>query len=159
LRGGARIGCAALLSLSALAGCGGSSDTTTAPGALSAPAPLAKAEFIREANQICISSESRIEAAADEYATQKHPPSRAKVAAVGRGVVVPALETEVQAIEALGEPASGAGQVRQILAMTKKGIAAVKSDPGSLLEGPPKELNQANVLARRFGASECGIRR
>ena len=149
---------AALLALT-LAGCGGSSDDSTTVGALSDPPPLAKAEFIRQANQICISSESRIEAAADEYATQAKPPSEKKVAAVAKGVVIPALETEVQAIEALGDPAEGAEQVRRILALTRQGIAAIERDPGGLLDGPPKELDEANALARKFGAAECGIRR
>jgi hypothetical protein len=141
-----------------LAGCGGGSDGSTV-GALSDPPALAKAEFIREANQICISSESRIEAAADEFATAKKPPSTKQVRAVAKGAVVPALDAEVQAIEALGEPAEGADQVREILAATKRGIAAIKRDPGALADGPPKELVEANRLARKFGSDECGIRR
>lgn len=152
-----RAGAVAFVAALAVAGCGGASDETTT-GALSDPAPLSKAEFIREADQICLSSESRIEAAADDYATAKKPPSRKQVASVAKGVVIPALEAEVQAIEALGEPAEGAGQVRMILALTRQGIEAVRSSPASLLDGPPKELVEANRLSRKFGAAQCGLR-
>lgn len=146
----------AALVMALLGGCGGSSDETST-AALSDPDPLSKAEFIREADQICISSESRIEAAADEYATAKNPPSEKQVSGVAKGVVIPALEAEVQAIEALGEPAEDADQVRMILAVTKQGIEAVRRDPGSLLDGPPKELVEANRLSKKFGAEECGL--
>ncbi|CAN5462756.1 hypothetical protein BH10ACT11_BH10ACT11_09360 [soil metagenome] len=141
-----------------LAGCGGGSSGETTTGALSDPPPLSKQEFLREANQICLSSESRIEAAADEYATAKNPPTRKQVASVAKGAVIPALEAEVQAIEALGPPAEDADQVRMILAVTKQGIEAVRRDPGSLLDGPPKQLAEANRLARKFGAAQCGLR-
>ncbi len=151
-------GCAAVLAALAIAGCGGGSEgSTTAP--LAAPAPLSKQAFISQANQICISSTSRIEAAADDFATAKKPPSTKQVTSIAKGVVVPALEAEVQAIQALGKPAQGAGQIQRILGLTKRGIESVKRDPAALVHGPPKQLAQANRQAKAFGAGECGLSR
>jgi hypothetical protein len=147
----------ACLVAAAIAGCGGGGDiASTAPLAAQ---PLSKAEFVQQADQICISTETRLEAAGDEFATAKHKPSAKRVAPIAKGIVIPALQTEVEAVRALGKPASGEAQLNRILALAEKGIGQIKADPGALRNGPPSALAEANRIATRFGAEHCGIRR
>lgn len=148
---------AVLAAASLAAGCGGDSDQGPIFSGLPAGGPMTKPEFLAEANRICVASESQIEAAADELVTAKRKPSRRQVAHLVKGVVVPALEGEVQAIAALEPPRGDDAEVREILAATRRGIEAVMRDPGALIDGPPAELRAANRLAHRYGAERCGL--
>ena len=120
--------------------------------------PLSKVEFLRQADEICFSAESRIEAAADDLLRGKGGPDPAEVEEVAIGIVVPALESEVAAIEALGAPEGDEQAVEAILEATRDGIAEIERDPEGLLNGAPESLARAEELARRYGSQECGIR-
>ena len=120
--------------------------------------PLSKVEFVRQADEICVATESRIEAAADDLVTQKKDPAPAEVERIAVDIVIPALRSEVAAIEALGPPEGDEEEVEEILAATEEGIAAIEADPQGLLDGPPAALQRAGKLSRAYGAQECGIR-
>ena len=120
--------------------------------------PLSKVEFLRQADEICVSTESRIEAAADDLVTAKKDPAPAEVERIALEIVVPALESEVAAIGALGAPEGDEEQVKAILDATKAGIAEVEADPQALLDGAPDSLRRAETLASQYGARQCGIR-
>jgi hypothetical protein len=138
-----------------LVACGGDENvTTTAPAA----EPLTKAEFVRQADRICFSGDSRIEAAADDLFASGEDPPPAEVRRIALGVVVPGLEAEVRAIRALGPPPGDEAAVERILAATERGIAQIEADPESVAEGPPPALVEAGRLARRYGSAECGPR-
>jgi hypothetical protein len=137
-------------------GCGGEEDE----GGFSpvVAEPLSKVEFVRQADEICVATESRIEAAADDLVTQKKDPAPAEVERIAVDIVIPALRSEVSAIEALGAPEGDEEDVEEILAATEEGIAAIEADPQGLLDGPPAALRRAGTLSRAYGAQECGIR-
>lgn len=120
--------------------------------------PLSKVEFLREADRICRSSESRIEAAADGLLAGRGRPDPAEVKQVALAVAVPALETEVRAIRALGAPSGDSGEVEAILAATERGVAEIKADPAALADGPPAALRRAQRLAEQYGSTQCGFR-
>jgi hypothetical protein len=147
---------AALLAGLLLAGCGEESDEGGFSPVVSDP--VAKVEFLRQADEICFSTESRIEAAADDLLAGKGDPAPAEVEEVAIGIVVPALESEVAAIAALGAPEGDEEQVEAILDATRAGIAEIEADPQGLLDGPPKSLVKAEKLARNYGSQQCGIR-
>ena len=137
-------------------GCGEEDDEG---GFSRAPAePLSKVEFVRQADQICAATESRIEAAADDLVTQKKDPPPAEVERIAIDIVIPALRSEVAAIEALGTPKGDEEEVQAILDATEDGIAAIEADPQGLLDGPPEALRRAGTLSREYGAQQCGIR-
>lgn len=140
-----------------LAGCGGNDETE---GGFSpvVSEPLSKVEFLRQADEICFASEQRIEAAADELVTQEGDPDPAEVERIALEVVVPALESEVAAIRALGAPKGDEEDVDGILEATEEGIAAIEADPTGLLESIPKPLTRAQMLAENYGSRQCGIR-
>ena len=120
--------------------------------------PTSKVEFLRQADEICHSTESRIEAAADDLLTGKGEPDPAEVEEVALGIVVPALEAEIAAIGALEAPEGDEDEVQAILDATQAGIEEIEADPQALLDGAPKSLAKAEQLARRYGSQQCGIR-
>jgi hypothetical protein len=120
--------------------------------------PLSKVEFLRQADEICFSTESRIEAAADDLVTGKKDPEPEEVEEIAIGIVVPALESEVSAIGALGAPEGDENEVQAILDSTQAGIDEINADPQALLDGPPESLAEAEKLARAYGSQQCGIR-
>ncbi len=139
-----------------LAGCGGEDDAGTdyAPGVSQPPS---KVEFLREADRICYSAESQIEAAADDLLAGNGGPSPAEVERIALAVAVPALRSEVRAIRALGAPPGDERQVEGILAATERGIAAIEANPRALADGPPRALRQAQRLAEAYGSQQCGF--
>ena len=137
-------------------GCGGDDDEGGFSPVVSDP--LEKVEFLRQADQICASTESQIEAAADDLLTGKEQPPPSEVERIAIDIVVPALEAEVAAIEALGAPEGDEAEVNAILGATEQGIAEIEADPQGLLDGPPDSLRRAANLSRAYGSQQCGIR-
>ncbi len=146
----------ALLAALVFSSCGGGDDEGGFSPVVSDP--VSKVEFLRQADEICVSTESRIEAAADDLVTSKQDPSPEEVEEVAINIVVPALETEVAAIGALGAPEGDEDEVQAILDATQAGIQEIEADPQALLDGVPESLREAEELARAYGSRQCGIR-
>ncbi len=146
---------AVLVVLGGLAGCGDEDEGGFSPVVSD---PLSKVEFLRQADEICASTESRIEAAADDLLTGEEDPPPEEVERVAIDLVVPALESEVAAIRALGAPEGDEEEVEAILGATEAGIAEIEADPQGLIDGVPQSLRDAEELARRYGSQQCGIR-
>jgi hypothetical protein len=140
----------------ALAGCGGDNGPDDFSPVVSEP--LSKVEFLREADRVCFASETQIEAAADDLVTGPDEPDAREVQRVALRIVVPALESEVSAIRAIGAPPGDEREVEAILAATEAGIAAIEADPRALLDGVPPELTRAQRLAEAYGSAQCGFR-
>ena len=152
-----RAATAILLAAAALlSACGGEDDEGGFSPVVSDP--LSKVEFLRQADEICQSTESRIEAAADDLVTSKQDPKPEEVEEIAIGIVVPALESEVAAIGALGAPEGDEDEIEAILAATEAGIEEIEADPQALLDGVPDSLRKAEELSRAYGSQTCGIR-
>lgn len=154
--GGRTLAAAALLATLLAGGCGGEEDEDRFPALVAGP--LSKTEFLREADRICFASEARIEAAADDLARRRGGPSAAAVGRLAERVVIPALETEVDAIRALGAPEGDEREVEAILDATAAGIESIRARPRALLDGVPAPLRRAQRLAEAYGSRECGFR-
>jgi hypothetical protein len=137
-------------------GCGGGDETTTFPSGVSRP--IGKVEFLREADRICESTNARVEAAGDELVGGRHDPPPAEVRRIVLGIVIPALQTEVEAISSLGAPTGDEEIVSQILDATRDGIAELRADPLSALNGIPPSLRRAGRLAAAYGSTTCDAR-
>jgi hypothetical protein len=138
-------------------GCGGGGETSTGyPAGVSRP--IAKVEFLREADQICQSTNARVEAAGDELVGGRHDPPPAQVRRIVLGIVIPALQAEADAIGALGAPAGDERDIERILDATREGIQQLRSDPLSALDGPPAGLREAGRLAAAYGSTACDAR-
>ncbi len=138
-------------------GCGGEDESGSEfpPGVAQ---PIEKVEFLREADRICLSGDSQIEAAADDLLAVDAEPPPEQVRRLALRIVVPALEAEVRAIGSIGAPPGDRAEVESILAATERGIAEIERDPVALLDGPPRGLRDAGRLARRYGSQQCGVR-
>ncbi|UJA21464.1 hypothetical protein HJD18_15415 [Thermoleophilia bacterium SCSIO 60948] len=153
--------CAALATLIVLAltlaACGASSEPTSGTPRPEPEAPLPKDEFIAQADQICLSGDSRIEAAADDLATRNRQPTPAELRKLVEGLIVPGLRAEVDAIGALPPPEGSEDDVEAILDATSRAVDEIEADPTAVLDGPPPALREAGRLAREFGSEECGV--
>jgi len=138
-----------------VSGCGGDDDEGGFSPVVSDS--VSKVDFLRQADEICHSTESQIEAAADDLVTSEKDPTPEEVKEVALGIVVPALEAEVAAIGALGAPEGDEEQVQAILDATQAGIDEIEADPQALMDGPPDSLAEAEQLARRYGSQQCGL--
>jgi len=143
-----------VLVLVLVAGCGGDEERTFPEGVAQ---PIAKVEFLAEAERICGSTNARVEAAADGLVSTGDQPPPAEVRRAVIGVAVPALEAEVRAIRALGVPEGDERRVEAIIAATERGIEQIRADPVGVLDGPPPALREAGRLARAYGSENCGF--
>jgi hypothetical protein len=143
--------------LLAFAGCGGGDETTSTypPGVAR---PIDKVEFLREADRICESTNARVEAAADDLVGGRNGPPPAQVRRIVLAIVIPALQTEVDAISSLGAPEGDEQKVDAIIAAVEAGIAELRADPLSALDGPPPSLVRAGRLAADYGSRACDVR-
>ncbi len=153
----ADLGLGLVLATAVLAGCGGGDETTTTfpPGVAR---PIDKVEFLREAERICESTNARVQAAADDLIGGRSEPPPAEVRRIVTGIVIPALETEVDAISSLGAPAGDEQKVDAIIAAVEAGIDELSADPLSALDGPPAGLRRAGRLAADYGSAACDVR-
>ncbi len=137
-------------------GCGGGDETTSTypPGVAR---PIDKVEFLREADRICESTNARVEAAADDLVGGREPPP-GEVRRIVIGIVIPALQAEVDAISSLGAPEGDERKVEAIIAAVERGIDELEADPLSALDGPPPSLREAGRLAAAYGSRVCDVR-
>lgn len=152
----ARLGLVLSLVAAAIVGCGGGGETTTYPPGVSQP--IGKVEFLREADRICESTNARVQAAGDELVQGRHDPPPAEVRRIVLNIAVPALQTEVEAISSLGAPKGDEREVARILAATREGIAQLRANPQSALNGVPPALRRAGRLAEAYGSATCDAR-
>jgi hypothetical protein len=113
----------------AVAGCGGggsSSSSSSTKSTATAPA-ITKAELVAKANAICTAGNGPILAAGAQLLTGH--PSRAQVAAVVRNTYVPAIESEMASIKALGVPAGEQAVVARMLKLVEAELGKLKRNP------------------------------
>ena len=129
---------------------------TTFPAGVSQP--IGKVEFLAEADRICHSTNARIEAAADDLG---HGATRRPRRCGGwrSSIAVPALETEVRAIRALGRAAAAtSAKVRRSSPRPSAASTEIRADPAAVVNGVPAGLREAGRLARAYGSQQCDVR-
>ena len=147
---------ASLIALS-LVGCGADDEAVTEPVE---PPTISKPEFLAEADRICRSGDSQIEAIGDDLYSdveRGERPSPGEVRRFATAVIVPRIESEITAIRALGAPEGDEREVDAILRATEDGVREIKRDPEGIVDGPPAGLRRAGDLASRYGSKECGV--
>jgi hypothetical protein len=105
------------------AGCGGSgtksSTTATVP-------TITKAELVAKANAICATGNGPLLAAAAKLASH---PSSTQVVAIVHSTYVPAIESQIRAITALGVPPGEQATVTKMLKLAEADLNKLKQNP------------------------------
>jgi hypothetical protein len=129
-----------VFSLMMVGGCGGGEDSSTT---------LTKAEFTKQANAVCASSQKARKAGIDDYSKKVEEQSNGKpTAAIEREVgqetideaIIPSLEDQLQQLEDLGVPAGDEAKVERMLNNLSLAVGELEGDG---LES----LNQGGKLA------------
>ena len=148
------------------AGCGDDDDetttaaaTTTETGATGATGaatgePLAKAEFVEQADQICAAGDKKINAAPGPGQN----PSDEDFEQFTTETLVPEIQAQIDGIRALTPPEGDEDEVTAILDAAQDAVDQLEQDPGVILEeGAGNDpFEEANQLAKDYGLKECG---
>jgi len=140
-----------------LAGCGsGGSSTGTDAG-------LTKADFIRQAETICKRAKNKIiqQNFAQIRKLADDPKAREDFEyKVVETSVIPALEHEVEQLEALGAAPGNPAQVEQMLKLIEGALAEAKTEPETYVSGADyrwgsEHYGKARRLALAYGIENC----
>lgn len=131
--------------MSVAAGCGGGGD--------SAPT---KAEFVEEANAICIQGEknrsAKLQSLTREYGSLPAKSIQEKGIVELAGV----YEATIRELAALEPPAGDGATVKKIIEAMEDSAQKVKQDPGTALTGTV-QFKQANERAQAYGLTKCMV--
>jgi len=140
----------------AAAGCGDDDDSSSSTTTTTA---LTKTEFIREANRICKQQDKKIERASRQFfadAPNDEEPPPKEVAQFGEKTVFPAIQDEIDRVEALGAPAGDEDQVKAMLDAAKSGLADLEAHPDQLEKGGiASSFEKYQKFASAYGLDEC----
>jgi hypothetical protein len=145
---------AALLS----AGCGGKSGEETqsrASQSTKAKGNPTKADFIRQAEAICLETD-RVQKRVQADYTQKNPNS--SVAASEKALLAAGLEpvrTEAKELAALHPPTGDKREIEAIVSALEKAVKTAEKDPNTLGLGKRFAFAEVEKLAGEYGFDEC----
>jgi hypothetical protein len=148
----------ALLAVALLvaAGCDDDDDDS---GSTTTTSSLTKSEYIREANRICKKQDAKIERASQQFfadAPKDQEPPPQEVAQFGKKTVFPAIQDEIDRIEALGAPEGDEEEVQKMLDAAKSGLAKLEAHPNQLEKGGiASSFEEFQKLASAYGLDEC----
>jgi hypothetical protein len=147
----ARIAIAALLigALSA-AGCGSSSKSSSKNPTTSTPA-ITKAEFLAKGNAICTNGNKRTYAAAAKLGKS---PSKAQIIAFVESTNVPSIQSQINAIRALGAPSGDEATVTKFLDLAQSDLNKIKRNP-ALVAANTKPFANFAKIAHPYGLKAC----
>lgn len=132
---------AALIAMSAIAGCGGSDE----------PESLKKPQFVEQANSICENSESdRNEAMQDAADGEAGGAESATEAAL------PSIQEMIEELSDLGPPAGDEQEVQAIIAAFEDGAKKLEAGPAELAS-TVGAFERADQLAEEYGLTACAI--
>jgi hypothetical protein len=141
----------------AAAGCGDDDDSDSA--ATTTTPALTKSEYIREANKICKQQDNKIERASQQFfadAPNDEEPPPKEVAEFGEKTVFPAIQDEIDRVEALGAPAGDEEEVKKMLDAAKSGLADLEAHPEQLEKGgAASSFEEYQKLASAYGLDQC----
>lgn len=124
-RSGGIVIAGALVVAFAIAGCGSSSTNSSSTASATVPA-ITKAEFVAKANAICGKADPVLSAAGAKLETR---PPEAQVAALVKGTYVPAIQSQITAIKALGVPTGDEATVANMLALAQADLNKIENAP------------------------------
>jgi hypothetical protein len=149
------LGCIVAVGLIA-AGCGsddnGNDDSSSSSSGTGTDttASLSKAQWIEQADAICKESNATIEAG-----SPGNDATAQEVDAYVTDTIVPAVQSQLDDIRALGTPTEEGDQADAIIQEAQTALDQLKADPTALSKGQDP-FADANADAQSFGMKECG---
>lgn len=136
-----------------VAGCGSSSSTTT-----ETTAAITKAEFVAMGNAICAKGDKAQEAGINAY-IKKHglenqKPTKAQNAEIVETVLAPNIQSQIDAVKALGAPSGEEQQVNSALEISQQTLNKVKANP-ELAFGKQNPFTAAGKQLHALGLKKC----
>jgi hypothetical protein len=136
-----------------VAGCGSSSSTTTTE----TTAAITKAEFVSKGNAICVKGEKAQEAEINAY-VKKHglenkKPTKAEQAEMVETVFAPNIQSQIDAVTALGAPSGEEQQVKSAIEISQQTLDKGKANPSlffsneNLFAAAGKQLHALGLAA------------
>ncbi len=123
------------------AGCGSSSKPT-----------ITKAEYVKKGNAICAHGNATQQAAA---ASLGEHPSQAQIEALVTGTLIPGIQSQIDAIRALGAPSGEEATVSHMLDVAQEDLDKVKSNPSALAQESAHPFANFAAIAHPYGLTEC----
>ena len=145
--GGTAIAATLIVGLSA-AGCGSSSKSST-----TSTTAITKTAFLAKGNAICTNGNRQLNAARKKAFGNKKP-SRAQSTTFVKTSFTPIVQSQIDAIRALGAPSGDEATVTKMLDSAQKGLNTVKSNPALLVGGPDSFAN-FRKMAHPYGLTAC----
>lgn len=134
-------------------GCGGSSSTTT-----NTTAGISKADFVAKGNAICVKGEQQQEAETEAFVKKHHlenkKPTEAEQAEMVNTIFVPNIQSQIDAVKALGAPSGQEQQVESAIEISQQTLDKAKADP-SLFFGDENLFAAAGKQLHALGLAAC----
>jgi hypothetical protein len=136
-----------------VAGCGSSSSTTT-----ETTTAITKAEFVAQGNAICVKGEKAQEAEINAY-VKKHglenkKPTQAEQAEMVETVFAPNIQSQIDAVKALGAPSGEEQQVSSALETSQQTLDKAKANPALFFSNEPL-FAAAGKQLHALGLKDC----
>jgi hypothetical protein len=129
-------------------GCGGGDDDSS----------LSKAEFVKQADEVCTRAESKknkdLEAAFQQLGKEGKSGKQAEEELV-TGTALPPISEMTEELKDLGAPSGEEDQVDAMISAFEEEVEKVEGDPASVINGSGGEFNKANQLAKEMGLEAC----
>jgi hypothetical protein len=134
-------------------GCGSSSSSSTNNSTSAVAGPATKAEFVAKANAICVKGTTRTEKAGSSLGNS---PTEAEAAVAVPAKFVPAVQAQIDELEALSAPPGEAAAVTSMLDLAQGDLEKVKSNPRLAFE--TKTFADFAAVAHAYGLKSCAPR-
>jgi hypothetical protein len=113
--------------------------------------PIAKAQFLRQANAICVKGNKISKAAAAKLGAD---PSETQIVTFVRRTEAPAIQAQIAAIRALGSPPGDSARINKMLDLAEAAVKEVKIQPTIISTGANVFAGFAR-LAHPYGLTAC----
>jgi hypothetical protein len=136
-----------------VAGCGSSSDETTAS--------ISKAEFTKQGNAICKAGNEEINEGFGSFAKENSlnhkEPSEAQFEELAETVLIPSVSRQIKEVRALGAPEGEEGEVDEFLTNAEGALEEIEGEPSLIsAEGKEEPFYTVNKEAATLGLTACG---
>lgn len=151
------------LAIAALAaGCGGddNDDTTVETTASDSGPALAKAEFIKQGDEICLAASTDYGEGIEDFLEEEglsegDEPTAEQEEELISEIVLPRIDTEMEELRELGPPEGEENRVDEIFTGVEEVVAEGEDDPSTVI-GSENPFAEPNAKAKAFGFEVCG---